>query len=46
MIDPVTGWSKIMQYDNKFAISVANLVENMWLAIYSNPTEITYDQVS
>ena len=46
MIDPVTGWSKIIQYDNKCAISVANLVETVWLAIYSNPTEITYDQVS
>ena len=31
MIDHVTGWFEITQYDNKRAISIANLVETMWL---------------
>ena len=46
MIDPVTGWFKITQYDDKRAISIANLVETMWLTIYPRPMEITYDQGS
>ena len=33
-----------MQHENKRAISIANLVENMWLYIYPRPAEITYDQ--
>ena len=27
MIDPVTGWSEIAQYDDTRLISIANLVE-------------------
>ena len=27
MINPVTGWFEIAQYDDKKAISIANLVE-------------------
>ena len=46
MIDPVTGWFQITQYDDKIAISVANLVETMWLTKYPRPTEIMYDQRS
>ena len=34
MIDPVTGWSEITQYDDKRAISIENLVETMWLTRY------------
>ena len=44
MIYPVTGWFVITQYEDKGAISVANLVENMWLCRYPIPIEITYDQ--
>ena len=29
MIDPVTGWFEITQYEYKKAISIANLVETM-----------------
>ena len=29
MIDPVTGWFEITQYDDKRAIPTANLVETM-----------------
>ena len=46
MIDPVTGWFEIIQYDDKIAITIANLVETMWLTRYPRPMEITYDQGS
>ena len=46
MIDPVTGWFEIMQYNDKRAISIANLDETMWLTRYPIPMEIMYDQVS
>ena len=31
MIDPVTGWFEITQYDEKISIPIANLVETTWL---------------
>ena len=37
MIDPVTGWFKIMQYNYKRSISIANLVENTWMSGYPRP---------
>ena len=46
MIDPVTGWLEITQYDNKRVISIMNLVENERLSRYPIPMEITYDQGS
>ena len=46
MIDTVTGWFKITQYDDKIAISIANLVETAWLTRYPKPTKITYEQGS
>ena len=46
MIDPGAEWFKILQYDNKIAISTVNLVETTWLTIYPRPTEIMYDQES
>ena len=46
MINPVTGWFEIAQYNDKIAISIANLVETTWLSIYPRPIEITYDQGS
>ena len=46
MIDPVTGQFKITQYDDKRALSIANLVETTWLSRYSRPMEIMYDQGS
>ena len=46
MKDPVTGWFEITQYDDKISITIANLVETMWLTRYPRPTEITYDQGS
>ena len=44
MIDPVTVWLEITQYDDKRAILIANLVETTWLSRYPRPMDITYDQ--
>ena len=38
MIDPVTEWFKITQYNDKRDISIANLVETTWLTRYPRPT--------
>jgi transposase InsO family protein len=46
MIDPATGWFEIAQYDDKKAITVANIVEQQWLARYPRPTYITLDRGS
>ena len=44
MIEPVTWWFELTKYDDQIAISITNLVENMWLSRYPRPIEITYDQ--
>ena len=44
MIDPVTLWFQIAQYNDKRAILIANLVETTWLSRYPRPIEIMYDQ--
>jgi hypothetical protein len=46
MIDPATGWFEIAQYDNKKAITVANIVEQQWLTRYPCPYLITLDRGS
>ena len=46
MIDPVTGWFKIKQYDDKKSITVANIVKQEWLARYPRPYLITLDRGS
>ena len=46
MIEPVTGQFEITKYDDKIVISIANLVETMWLTIYPRPMETTYNQGS
>ena len=46
MMYPVTGWFDITKYNNKRAISIANLVETTWLSRYPRPIEIKYDQGS
>ena len=35
IIDPVTGRFEIMQYNDKKSLDIANLVETMWLVVYS-----------
>jgi transposase InsO family protein len=44
MIDPASGWFEIAQYDNKRAITIANIVEQEWFAWYPWPTQITFDR--
>ena len=31
MLDPVTGWFEIMEYNDKRYISIPDLVETTWL---------------
>ena len=44
MIDPVTWWSEVTQYNDKRAMPISNLVETTWLSRYPRPMDITYDQ--
>ena len=44
MIDPVTRWLKIAQYEDKISISIEKLVEIMWLYRYPIQIEIFYDK--
>ena len=44
MINPATGWFEIVEYDNKRAAKIVDLVEQMWLARYPRPSIIMYDQ--
>ena len=46
MIYPVTQWFEISQYNDKRAISIADIVETTWLSIYPITIEIMYDQGS
>ena len=46
LIDPATGWFELQQYDDKRAISVANIVEQQWLCRYPWPTKVTVDRGS
>ena len=46
MIDPITGWFNIPQYNDKREISIANLVDTMWLGRYHRTIEITYEKES
>ena len=42
--DPVTGWFELVQYYDKGAINIANLVESNWMSSYHRPIETMYDQ--
>ena len=44
MIDPATGWFEIVQYDDKQAITIANLVEMEWLSRYPRPVKVIFDR--
>ena len=46
MIDTIVGWLKKTEYNDKYAITIANLVESMWLTRYTWSTGIKYDQIS
>ena len=43
-IEPVTWWFGVMQYRNKKASTIANLVDTTCLVPYIWPVEITYDR--
>jgi len=44
MIDPATGWFEIHEYDDKQAISIANIAEQEWFSRYPWPTQVTFDR--
>ena len=44
MVDPVTIWFEIEQYEDKREKLIANLVETTWMYRYPIPIEIMYDQ--
>jgi hypothetical protein len=44
MIDPASGWFEIHPYDDKRAITVANIVEQEWFSRYPWPTQVTFDR--
>ena len=44
MIDPATGWFEMRELPNKYAITVANIVEQAWLTRYPWPQVMTYDK--
>ena len=46
MINPITGWFKITQYNDKFGITITNLVGTILLNRYLWLTQIMYFQGS
>src|SRR5210317_1033386 len=44
MIDPATGWFKMVPTFKKDAGTIANLVESTWLTRYPLPSELIYDR--
>ena len=44
MIDTVTRWFEITQYNDKKVMTIENLVETTWLVQYLWPVEIMYDR--
>ena len=42
IINPVMGWFKITQYENKQEMMIMSLVKNTWMTRYPWPTELTY----
>ena len=46
MIDPVTWWLRITQYNDQIVLSITNMVETTWLTRYPRPMEIMYEQGS
>ena len=42
IIDPITGWFVISQYNDKKLMTIANLVITMWLYTYHCRMEIIY----
>ena len=43
-IDPVTIWFEVTQCDDKKAMTIADLVDTMWLSRHPWPPDIAYDR--
>ena len=43
MIDPMTGWFKIVQYNDEKAAKIANLVGKLWIYSHTRPTISMYN---
>ena len=43
MIDPTTGWFKIIKVPNKWADYIAKLFEQVWLSRYPWPAKVIMD---
>ena len=46
MTDPATGWFEVCQCDDKQSMTVANVLEQEWLARHPWPSQITFDRDS
>ena len=47
MIDPATGWFEVHEYNDKRAITIANIAEQEWFFCrYPWPTQVTFDRGS
>lgn len=46
LIDPASGWFELHQYNDKRAITVANVGVQEWFARYPWPTHITFDRAN
>ncbi len=46
MIDPATGWFEISQIPDKRSDTIANIVEQEWMARYPRPSQVTFDRGS
>ena len=44
MIDPATGWIKLLWYNDKQEDTIENIVEQARLCRYPKPTTIKYDR--
>ena len=44
MIDFITTWFEVTQYEYKRSTTIYNLVENIWIMRYAWTEKITYDQ--
>ena len=43
MVDPATGWFKIIEIPNKKADTAAKLLDQMWFCRYLHPVECIFD---
>ena len=46
VVNPIMGWFKVAEYNNKHEITIINLVDTTLLTRYPWTTEITHDQGS